>query len=54
MDPGMVISTPEPEKVLAEAKLHGITTQAIGQITDEPSIRVKNHGTVRDNEWINL
>lgn len=52
MGPGMVIATPEPEKVLAEAQAQGITAQTIGQVTDEPGIRIKNRGVVQDEEWL--
>ena len=49
---GMVIATPEPEKVLAEAESHGLVAQSIGQVTDEPGIRIKNRGAVQDEEWL--
>ncbi len=52
MGAGMVIATSEPEKVLAEAESHGLVAQTIGQVTDEPGIRVKNRGAIQDNEWL--
>lgn len=52
MGPGMIIATPEPEKVLAEARTQGIDVQIIGQVTDEPGIRIKNRGAVQDEEWV--
>lgn len=52
MGPGMVIATPEPEKVLAEAEEFGLDAQAIGQVTDEPGIRIKNHGAAQQEEWL--
>lgn len=52
MGPGMVVATPEPDKVLAEAKEQGIDAQVIGQVTDEPGIRIKNRGVVQDEEWV--
>lgn len=52
MGAGMVIATSEPDRVLAEAESHGLTAQAIGQITDEPGIRIKNRGAVQDEEWL--
>jgi len=52
MGPGMVIATPEPAKVLAEAARHGLIAQTIGQVTDEPGIRIKNRGAVQDAEWL--
>lgn len=54
MGAGMVIATPEPEKVLAEANNHGLTARAIGQVTDEPGIRIKNRGAVQDVEWLSF
>lgn len=52
MGPGMVIATPEPEKVLAEAEEFGLDAQTIGQVTDEPGIRIKNRGAVQQEEWL--
>ncbi len=52
MGSGMVIATPESEKVLAEAKAQGIDAQVIGQVTDEPGIKIKNRGAVQDEEWV--
>jgi phosphoribosylaminoimidazole (AIR) synthetase len=54
MGPGMVIATPEPEKVLAESKAQGIVAQAIGQVTDEPGIRIKNRGAMQQVEWLSF
>ncbi|HSX52923.1 MAG TPA: AIR synthase-related protein [Patescibacteria group bacterium] len=54
LGPGMVIATPEPNKVLAEAQAQGIVAQQIGQITDEPGIRIKNRGAVQDEEWLSF
>ena len=52
MGPGMVIATPEPERVLAEAEEQGLVAQQIGQVTDEPGIRVRNRGAQQDQEWL--
>ena len=52
MGAGMVIVTPEPEKVQTEAEAQGITAQKIGYVTDEPVIRIKNRGAVQDAEWL--
>lgn len=54
MGAGMVLATTEPEKVLAEAKSYGLEAQAIGQVTDEPGIRIKNCGAVQDAEWLSF
>lgn len=52
MGSGMIIATPEPEKVLAEAEKQGLVAQQVGQITDEPGIRIRNRGAVQDAEWL--
>lgn len=52
MGPGMIVATTEPDKVIEEATVHGIEAKRIGQITDEPGIRIKNKGAVQDEEWL--
>ncbi len=55
MGPGGVIATPEPNKVLPllhEAGLYG--AKVIGEVDDEPGIRIKNRGAVQDEEWLNF
>jgi phosphoribosylaminoimidazole (AIR) synthetase len=52
MGPGMVIVTPEPEKVLAEAEFSGLQAKAIGEVTDEPGIRIRNRGAQQSEEWL--
>lgn len=52
MGPGMVVVTTEPEKVIAETGRHNIGAQQIGQITDQPGIRIKNMGAVQNEEWL--
>lgn len=54
MGPGMVIASPEPEKVLAEAEAQGILAQEIGQVTDEHGIRIRNRGAIQNEEWLNF
>lgn len=49
---GMVIATSEPEKVLAEAQSFGLSAQTIGEVTDEPGIRIKNRGAIQEKEWL--
>jgi phosphoribosylformylglycinamidine cyclo-ligase len=41
---GMVVTTSEPDKVLALAKEHGITAQQIGEITDKGTITIRSCG----------
>jgi phosphoribosylformylglycinamidine cyclo-ligase len=52
MGPGMVVATSEPEIVIAEAELHGVKAKAIGRITEESGIRIKNAGAVQDEEYL--
>ncbi len=52
MGPGMVVATPEPEKVLSEAESQGITAKEIGEVTDEPAILIKNRGAQQKEEWL--
>lgn len=53
MGPGMVVATSTPEVVAREAQVFGIKAQTIGQVTDEPGIRIKNLGAAQDEEWLN-
>lgn len=52
MGPGMVIATPEPERVIAEALLRGIEAKEIGYITEKPGIKIKNRGAQQQQEWL--
>ena len=52
MGPGMVLATSEPGKVLDEAEEQGIMAQQIGEVTEEPGIRIKNGGMVQNEEWL--
>ncbi len=54
MGPGMIIASPEPEKVLAVAQEHGIAAQTVGQVTAKPGIKIRNRGAVQDEEWLNF
>jgi len=54
MGPGMVAATTEAEKVIREASTRGIGAQVIGEITDEPGIRIKNRGVMQEEEWLNF
>lgn len=44
MGQGMLVITPEPDKVIAVAQQHNITAQVAGQIVAEPGITVTNKG----------
>jgi phosphoribosylformylglycinamidine cyclo-ligase len=52
MGPGMIVATPEPDKVLAEASRHNITAKVVGGVTEEPGIRLKNRGAQASEEWL--
>ncbi|CAN5631376.1 phosphoribosylformylglycinamidine cyclo-ligase [soil metagenome] len=52
MGPGMVIVTPEPEAILAEAQAQGIDAARIGSISDKPGIQIKNVGSEQKEEWL--
>lgn len=52
MGPGMVIATPEPDKVLEAAEVRGVNAQEIGIVTENPGIRIKNRGAGSDQAWL--
>jgi phosphoribosylformylglycinamidine cyclo-ligase len=52
MGPGMIIATPEPRRVLAEAAKHGISAQEIGLVNDQSGIKILNRGIKDDAEWL--
>lgn len=52
MGPGMIIATPEPEKVLKVAETRGVIAKEIGQITKKPDIRIRNRGVRQDSSWL--
>lgn len=54
MGPGMVVVTPEPERVLTLAADRGVQAQAIGMVTEEPGIRILNRGSRQDEPWLNF
>ncbi len=49
MGPGMVIATPEPDVVFAEAKRMGFAPKVIGEVTRNPGIVITNRGA-RSND----
>lgn len=54
MGPGMVLATPDPEAVLAHAEQSGILAKAIGAITADSGMVIKNSGAVRDRRWLSV
>jgi phosphoribosylformylglycinamidine cyclo-ligase len=54
MGPGMVIATPEPEKVLEAAEQYGVAAQEIGVVATESGIKIRNQGANHDGKWLNF
>lgn len=52
MGPGMVIATPEPDKVLEAAEKSGVNAKEIGIVTERPGIRILNRGVQSDSKWL--
>lgn len=52
MGPGMVIATPDPDKVLELAEERGVNAQEIGLVTADSGIRVRNMGASSDTTWL--
>jgi phosphoribosylformylglycinamidine cyclo-ligase len=50
MGQGMIIITPEPEKVMSIAKEYEINSQLIGQVTEDKSITIKSKGCFKEGE----
>jgi len=44
MGQGMIVATPDPEKVISIAKQHDITSKVVGVVTEDPGIRIKSKG----------
>jgi phosphoribosylformylglycinamidine cyclo-ligase len=52
MGPGMIIATPEPERVLEVAENRGVRAQEIGTVTETPGIRIRNRGIHSNQRWL--
>ena len=50
MGQGMIIATPEPEKVMAVAEEYSIDSKVIGQVSSDPTIRIRNKGLNSDRQ----
>ena len=50
MGNGMLVITPEPEKIIQIAQEDGIQAKIAGKITSEKGIKIKNKGNIRDEE----
>lgn len=54
MGPGMIIATPEPEKVLEIAAIEGLSAKQIGAVVQSPIISIKSQGAMHPDRWINF
>jgi len=50
MGQGMIVITESPQDVLKVAEEHGIEGKAIGNVVEEPGIRIRNKGVFADEE----
>ena len=50
MGQGMLVVTPEPDKVISIAKKNGIESKVVGRITEENGIRIANKGFFAERE----
>src|SRR3989338_5928951 len=50
MGQGMIIITPSPDEVMSVANQHEIENRVIGEITKEPTIRIRNKGINSDKQ----
>ena len=54
MGQGMIIITPEPDKVIGIAGNHDLKAKVIGQIESKPGIKILNYGVYSDNKYLNF
>jgi phosphoribosylformylglycinamidine cyclo-ligase len=54
MGPGMVIATPEPDKVLEAAEQRGVKAQEIGLVRSKPGVFLRNSGAHYDRSWLDF
>lgn len=52
MGQGMVIVTPESQKVIRIAKAHNIKAKKIGEITEKPEIKIKSEGALNKSKTL--
>lgn len=50
MGQGMIIITPEPERVIDISNQYNIESKQIGYVTQEPKIRIRNEGTFKEGK----
>jgi len=54
MGPGMIIITPEPEKVMKISNNHNIESKVIGQVESKPGIRIFDAGVYSKNKYLHF
>ncbi len=54
MGNGMLVISPEPETVIAEAKKNGIVAQLAGKVSSQKGIRISSKGMEKPNQWLNF
>ena len=54
MGPGMIIITPEPEKVMKISNNHNIESKVIGQVESKPGIRIFDAGAYSKNKYLHF
>lgn len=54
MGPGMVIATPEPDKVVEAAGHSGVVAKEIGRITNKAGIRIRNMDVRSESAWLDF
>jgi phosphoribosylformylglycinamidine cyclo-ligase len=54
MGQGMALITPEPEKVLAEAKKYGMEAQIAGEIIEDPRVVIQSRGAERPGQELSF
>ena len=52
MGNGMLVITPEPEKVIQIAKENGVEAKIAGKITPDKQIKIRNKGKNRNEEFL--
>lgn len=52
MGQGMVVITPEPDKVISIAKGHSITAKHMGTVTKDPVISIKSRGCYSEGKYL--
>ena len=54
MGNGMLIISPEPETIIAEAKKNGIVAQLSGKVSAQKGIRIASKGIEKPSKWLSF